>query len=116
MDQGWQYAPLPENQAHDFLNKYIQQYLYSIRAPLAVLPKSSYEWARENIRGKPERAFSSAKKPWQGVYTRGFPGEQDDPYVRMAVRGLEGNLLEDPEFARCSMAFYQDALIHGEPI
>jgi exodeoxyribonuclease V gamma subunit len=116
MDQGWQYAPLPENQAHDFLNKYIQQYLYSIRAPLAILPKSSYEWARESIRGKPERAFSSAKKRWQGVYTRGFPGEQDDPYVRMAVRGLEGNLLEDPEFVRCSMAFYQDALIHGEPI
>lgn len=116
MDQGWQYPPLPEHQAHDFLNKYIEQYLYNIHAPLAVLPRSSYEWARETIRGKPERALSSARKPWQGVYALRIPGEQDDPYVRMAVRGFEGNPLEDPEFARCSMDFYQDALTHGGPI
>ncbi len=109
-DQSWQFPALERAETEEILWKILQQYLKVLQNPPAILPEASHAWALNYLNGKTLQAFNQAKSKWEGYSFGNIPGEKDDLYLRMVLRNLGANPIDDPEFARCSLEFYQDAL------
>jgi exodeoxyribonuclease V gamma subunit len=99
-------------QAH--IARYLRWYREGLQRPLPVLPGASYAWARavyQDSRADPSAAASSA---WHGNTYKGIPGDRDDPYVQLVMRGIAGEPIGQPEFREFAEAFYTDVLATGE--
>jgi exodeoxyribonuclease V gamma subunit len=101
-----------EAQAH--LARYLQWYREGLRRPLPLLPGASYAWMRAENKGDGSGPVREALKAWNGNDFNGIPGDKDDAYVELVMRGVAGNPIEQPEFAELAEAFYADALAAGE--
>jgi hypothetical protein len=62
-------------------------------------------------RADPHNAAFSA---WNGNEFTGIPGDKDDAYIALVMRGVAGDPIDQPEFAELAAAFYADALAAGE--
>jgi len=98
-------------QAH--LARYLRWYREGLQRPLPLLPGASYAWMRavsQSGRADPSIAAFNA---WNGNDFRGIPGDKDDDYVQLVMRGVAGKPIEQPEFTELAEAFYADALAAG---
>ncbi len=116
-DQCWQYAPLQPGEATKILWNILRRYLSTLQSPPAILPEASYAWASCHIRGKaPDAGVKAAIGKWEGFQLGSIPAEKDDSYLKMTLRDRSANPIDDPEFVRCSLEFYAEALTFAEPL
>ncbi len=113
-DQGWRLPRMAAAAARPLLQRYLEYYWQGLHRPLPLFPESSYAWAV--AAEDPEQARRGAWSRWQGNLFGGPPGEMDDPYVQLAMRGGTADPLDHPEFASLACGFYQAPLQWGEPL
>jgi exodeoxyribonuclease V gamma subunit len=101
-----------EAQAH--LARYLQWYREGLQRPLPLLPGASYAWMRTVSQGGRADPSSAAFNAWNGNSFRDIPGDKDDPYIALVMRGVAGKPIDGPEFTELAEAFYADALAAGE--
>jgi exodeoxyribonuclease V gamma subunit len=101
---------LPPDAARAALERWLALYWEGLHRPLLVLPKASYAYALRHHRGGRSDPLQAAWSEWNGNAFMGIPGDTDDPYVQLVVRGLTGDPLALPEFATLAHALYDDAL------
>jgi exodeoxyribonuclease V gamma subunit len=106
---------LPADEARSALARYLAWYWEGVHRPLLVLPKASYAYAAtlRSGRGDPVKA---AAGQWEGNSFRNIPGDRDDPYVQLAMRGLTVDPVSDAELPLLAGAFYDQVLAQGEPL
>ena len=101
-----------EAQAH--LARYLRWYREGLQRPLPLLPGASYAWMRTVSQGGRADPSSAAFTAWNGNDFSGIPGDKDDPYVQLVMRGVSGRPIDQPEFTELAAAFYAEALDSGE--
>ncbi|MFZ0788958.1 MAG: hypothetical protein WAM94_04975, partial [Chromatiaceae bacterium] len=84
-----------------------------VHRPLPVLPKASFVYARKLREGCKGDPLTVAWHAWNGDDFNKIPGDKDDPYIRLVMRGIGGDPLEVDDFARLARAFYDQALDSG---
>ena len=106
-------ADLDPDEARQSLAKYLHWYWEGLHRPLPVLPKASYAYARRLHEGKdPDRAVL---EEWNGNDFQKIPGDRDDAYVQMILRGREIDPLAVPEFGELAQALYGEVLGRAAP-
>lgn len=111
-DESRRFEAVPRGQAQTELQHYLDLYWQGLQHPLLVLPDASYVWAlHKNNSGK---AMTQAAGKWKGNAFNDIPGDRDDGYIQLAMRGLGGSPLDDAGFTVLSEAFYVSALGCGE--
>jgi exodeoxyribonuclease V gamma subunit len=100
-----------EAQAH--LTRYLQWYREGLQRPLPLLPGASYAWMRAVSQGGRADPSNAAFSAWNGNAYNGIPGDKDDDYVQLVMRGVAGRPIDQPEFTELAEAFYADALAAG---
>jgi exodeoxyribonuclease V gamma subunit len=113
-DLSWRFPRMPADAAHTLLQCYLEHYWQGLRRPLPLFPESSYAWAV--AAEEPDRAMRGARSKWQGNPYQGQPGEMDDPYIQLAMRGGAATPLDHPEFAALACGFYQALLALRESL
>jgi len=101
-----------EAQAH--LARYLRWYREGLQRPLPLLPGASYAWMRTVSQGSRADPSNAAFNAWNGNLFNGIPGDKDDAYVQLVMRGVAGNPIDQPEFTELADAFYAAALAAGE--
>jgi exodeoxyribonuclease V gamma subunit len=101
------FAALDPSDAAGLIVDYIGLYHEGLAYPLPVFPLASYAWASENDADKAAKAVSKA---WHGDDYRGFPGDRDNPYVKLALRGCMPEPFLSAEFEACAQRLYAGAL------
>jgi exodeoxyribonuclease V gamma subunit len=101
-----------EARAH--LARYLQWYREGLHRPLPLLPGASPAWARAVKNGGRADPLTAAFSAWNGNEFSGIPGDKDDPYIALVMRGVAGDPIGQPEFTELAEAFYADALVLGE--
>ena len=96
-DQQWRFQPVEVDMALEQLTQYANLYQQGMARPLGIFPNASFAWAMAD---DPERAIKAASAKWSGVEFQGIPGDKDDEYIQLAIRGTEEDPLIDAEFAR----------------
>jgi exodeoxyribonuclease V gamma subunit len=106
-------ATLGPDAARSVLGRYLTWYREGVLRPLPLLPRASYAYAlkRELGGGDPVKA---ARGAWNGSSFVGVPGDKDDPYVRLVMRGVAGDPIEREDFATLAGASYGEVLHCGE--
>jgi exodeoxyribonuclease V gamma subunit len=100
-----------EAQAH--LARYLRWYREGLQRPLPLLPGASYAWMRAVNQGGRADPSNAAFNAWNGNDFTGIPGDKDDDYVQLVMRGVAGRPIDQPEFTELAEAFYADALAAG---
>jgi exodeoxyribonuclease V gamma subunit len=104
---------LAPDEAQARLARYLQRYREGLRRPLPLLPATSYAWiCARRTGGDP---LGEARKAWEGNAFNHIPGDRDDPYIALVMRGVAGDPVAQPEFAELAEACYAEALEAGEP-
>jgi exodeoxyribonuclease V gamma subunit len=98
-------------QAH--LARYLRWYREGLQRPLPLLPGASYAWMRVVSQGGRADPSNAAFSAWNGNSHNGIPGDKDDDYIRLLMRGVAGTPIDQPEFQELAEAFYADALAAG---
>ncbi|MEE9358005.1 exodeoxyribonuclease V subunit gamma [Candidatus Vondammii sp. HM_W22] len=106
-DTTWQVQTIATDIAKSSLQQYLEYYWEGLQRPLPVFPNASYLMAT-----KP----SGVETAWNGFPFRNIPGDKDDSYIQLALRGFDTNPVEHPEFTELSAIFYQQALQCGETL
>jgi exodeoxyribonuclease V gamma subunit len=101
---------IPQSDATQMLQTYLDAYREGLRRPLPVLPEASLAWALET---DAEKARANALKKWQSDDYQRKPADSDDPYIQLVLRGLDANPIDHPEFASLAGALYGQVLQHG---
>ncbi len=106
-DRHFQLTAVEKSAALVQLGRYCDLFLIGATRPLPVFPGASFSWAEKCSGGKSD---SAARSQWQGVVSRGIPGDKDDDYVRLALRGVSAHPLDESEFTEMATTIYQSAL------
>jgi len=106
-DHGSRFAALDRSDATRQLLDYINLYHEGLTYPLPVFPLTSYAWANEN---DADKAVKAANRAWHGDDYRGFAGDRDNPYVKLAMRGSRPEPFLSPEFEACAKRLYVGVL------
>jgi exodeoxyribonuclease V gamma subunit len=101
-----------EARAH--LARYLWWYREGLKRPLPLLPGASYAWTRAVSKASRADPLTAAFNAWNGNAFNGIPGDKDDAYIQLVMRGVAGKPTDQPEFAELAKAFYADALAAGE--
>jgi exodeoxyribonuclease V gamma subunit len=101
-------------EAQAYLARYLQWYQEGSHRPLPLLPGASYAWARAVKKGGAADPIREALEAWNGNDFTGIPGDKDDPYVQLIMRGVAENPTGQPQFADLAATFYADALALGK--
>jgi exodeoxyribonuclease V gamma subunit len=96
------------------LERLLAWYWEGVHRPLLVLPKASYVFALKLHQGGRGDPMNAARGKWNGNSYQNIPGDKDDPYVQLILRGVGGNPLENDAFAALASEFYAQALNMGE--
>jgi exodeoxyribonuclease V gamma subunit len=96
------------------LERLLAWYWEGVHRPLLVLPKASYAFALKLHQGGRGDPMNAARGKWNGNSYQNIPGDKDDPYVQLVLRGVGGNPLENQAFAALASGFYAQALNIGE--
>lgn len=89
----------------------LSHYWEGLHRPLPLLPKASYAFALA-ARGDGD-TLKAARGAWDGKPFQNIPGDQEEPYIQFIRRGLDGDPLDQPEFAQLAEDFYDPPLTHG---
>ena len=108
-DASLQFDRLDSKVAIEQLRSYASFYTTGLEYPLPVFPQASYAWARTDDSHK---ARINASKAWSGDDYRNIPGDRDDPYVKLAMRGSMEEPFTSPDFEACAERLYTAALKH----
>jgi exodeoxyribonuclease V gamma subunit len=81
--------------------------------PLPVLPKASYAYALGQHRGGRADPMGAARKAWEGNGYLRIPGDKDDPYLRLVLRGVGGEPFGSADFSTLADEFYGQVLARG---
>jgi len=104
----------PETASRMLLDLF-ELYWQGLHTPLPVFEKATWAWAKswygkgrsnDNEERKREKALNAAKKQWNGNDHNHIPGDRDDPYVQLLLRGTSGHPLETGEFPQLAERFY----------
>ena len=106
--------PLDPAEARANLSRYLRWYQEGLQRPLPLLPGASYAWVRAVSEGSRADPSGAAFKAWNGNAYKGVPGDRDDPYVQLVMRGIAGNPIDQSEFREFAEAFYAQPLAAGE--
>ena len=104
---------LAPEEARAALARYLRWYWMGVHRPLLVLPKASYAYASAFRKASKVDPLEAARREWDGNSYQEIPGDKDDVYVQLVMRGVAGNPLEHEDFTRLAMAFYEQALVCG---
>jgi exodeoxyribonuclease V gamma subunit len=104
---------LAPDEAQARLARYLRRYREGLRRPLPLLPGASYAWICEHRSGGAD-PLGEARKAWNGNSYLGIPGDKDDPYIALVMRGVAGDPVAQPEFAELAEACYGEMLEAGE--
>ncbi len=110
-DAARRFAAVPKAQAMAQLQAYADLYWQGLERPLPVFPLASFAWAAG---GDERQAMKAARGKWGGNEFQNIPGDKDDPYIQLALRGLRGDPLAHAEFSELAGALYATALRYGE--
>jgi exodeoxyribonuclease V gamma subunit len=99
--------------ARSALERYLAWYWEGVHRPLLVLPKASYAYVVKHHGGRAE-PMKAAWSAWNGNSYHRIPGDKDDPYVQLVMRGVAGEPLESPDFAAFAHELYDPPLQTGE--
>jgi exodeoxyribonuclease V gamma subunit len=105
---------LAPGEARAALGRYLRWYWEGVHRPLPVLPKASYAYARQTGKGGGADPLKAARTAWVGSPYNGIPGDRDDAYVRLAMRGTAADPLESAEFEVLAGELYDEVLRCGE--
>jgi exodeoxyribonuclease V gamma subunit len=105
-------TPTPEA-AREQLAQLLAWYWEGVHRPLLVLPGASYAFALKRHQGGRGDPMNAARAKWNGNSHNKIPGDKDDAHVQLVLRGVDGEPLEHPEFARLAAEFYGQALSAG---
>jgi exodeoxyribonuclease V gamma subunit len=105
---------LAPDRARGQLERLLSWYWEGVHRPLLVLPKASYAFALKLHQGGREDAMKAARGKWNGNSYKNIPGDKDDPYVQLVLRGVSGDPLGNEGFAALASEFYAQALNIGE--
>ncbi len=95
------------------LADYIDWYWEGVHRPLLVLPRASFAYASARHHGGRADPMKAAHREWRGNSFNGVPGDGDDAYVQLILRGLSGDPLADADFPRLAGALYDQVLACG---
>ncbi len=99
--------------ARSALERYLAWYWEGVHRPLLVLPKASYAYGLKHHGGKAD-PMTAAWNEWNGNPFRDIPGDKDDAYIQLVMRGVAGEPLESPDFVTLAHELYDQALRTGE--
>ena len=103
-------ADLDQKTARAELTELLALYWEGLHRPLPILPRASHAFARAMAEDRdPAGAVNTI---WVGNRFQGGPGECEDPYVQLILRGRELDLMALPEFADLAQALYATALAY----
>jgi len=105
---------LDPDEARSHLARYLRWYREGQQRPLPLLPGASYAWVRAVSQGGRTDPLNVAFTAWNGNSFRDIPGDKDDPYIALVMRGVAGKPIDGPEFTELAEAFYAGALAAGE--
>lgn len=111
-DGSWQFSAMGREDALSRLHRYLGFYWEGLQRPLPLFPAASFAYAQHQ--DDESRALKKAGSQWSGNGFMNIPGDQDDPYVQLVLRGLAAQPLQDPEFAELAVAFYEGIFTLGE--
>ncbi|MDQ6975747.1 MAG: exodeoxyribonuclease V subunit gamma [Mariprofundaceae bacterium] len=98
--------PMPQQEACLILDGFVLAMQEGLRRPLPVFKKSSWKWADAIHRKKgTQLAQKSAETGWHTT-NDAFPGDEDHPYIQLAMRGIKGVPMASPEFATLAEQWY----------
>lgn len=100
--------------AEKYLLDLLGFYWQGLQSPLPVFERASWDWAGSIFGRKPEqqKAMKAAQRAWHGNGHRNIPGDKDDPYVQLLLRGTSGIPLETPEFPTLAERLYGPIFQH----
>jgi exodeoxyribonuclease V gamma subunit len=93
--------------AIDQLRDYGELYYRGLAYPLPIFPLSSYAWCCAD---NSEKAVKAASTAWYGNDYKNIPGDKDDNYIKLALRGSMQAPFTSTEFETYAQAFYANAL------
>jgi exodeoxyribonuclease V gamma subunit len=100
--------------ARSQLARCLAWYWEGVHRPLLVLPKASYAFAVKQHQGGRADPMNAARSGWNGNSFINIPGDKDDPYLQLVMRGVTGDPLENDGFATLAVEIYGQALSSGE--
>jgi exodeoxyribonuclease V gamma subunit len=104
---------LAPTEARTVLSRYLHWYWQGLHRPLLLLPKASFAYAAAANKGGRADPGKAAWSEWQGNAYRNIPGDKDDAYIQLVMRGVPGQPLEHPDFPRLAGEFYDQVLGAG---
>ncbi len=104
------------DRARAFLSDLLALYWEGLHSPLPLFEGASWAWASSRFgkRNDDEKAMTAARKDWQGDDHRKIPGDRDDPYVQLLLRGTSGEPLTTPGFTELAARLYRSVFEHRE--
>ena len=100
------FATLDTEKAVDQLRAYCELYIQGQAYPLPIFPLTSYSWACQN---DSQRALKEARKAWFGNEFHSIPGDRDNAYVMLALRGSVQEPFNSVEFTSFAQMLYAGA-------
>ena len=111
-ERPWHIAPLAPEAARARLADLVAMAGEAAQQALPFLPRSGYAWHAVATSDQPDGAESAARKAWCG--NNGFPGEGDDAWVKLALRGQDP-FADDDAGALMNFDQYSARVFHGLP-
>lgn len=110
IDNSCTFAPLPEDEALEYLTRFVSLYQQGRRSPLPLFMNSSQVYAERFLKsGDAGAAMMAAKAKWEGsAFSR---GDLDDPWIAQAFS--DRNPL-DEHFAEIALTVWQPILEQGQ--
>jgi len=104
------------DRARAFLSDLLALYWEGLHSPLPLFEGASWAWASSRFgqRNDDEKAMTAARQAWQGDGHRKIPGDRDDPYVQLLIRGTSGEPLTTPDFTELAARLYRPVFEHRE--
>jgi exonuclease V gamma subunit len=82
-------------------------YYQGLDYPLPIFPLTSYAWC---FAESPEKALKEAHKAWYGNDFLNIPGDRDNAYIKLAMRGNMPDPINSDEFRALAQRLYTSAL------
>ncbi|MDX8397418.1 MAG: exodeoxyribonuclease V subunit gamma [Mariprofundaceae bacterium] len=99
-DQVVRLAVIDSESAAEILKSYVLAYIQGSQSPLPIFSKISWLHATGSNEAK-------LKAAWQGNSFQNIEGEQDDPYVRLVMRGMHQDPIDQSCFSEWAKRFYE---------
>ncbi|HEB93584.1 MAG TPA: exodeoxyribonuclease V subunit gamma [Gammaproteobacteria bacterium] len=110
-DKPRRFPPVAKALAVEQLQAYVDLYRQGLECPLPIFPLASFAWA---MAGGEKKAMTAARGKWSGNDFQNIPGDKDDLYIQLSLRGLSADPLSHPQFTELANALYASALQYGE--